>query len=569
MARMIPPVVGEDAPPGERDVFSALRDAQGTQSWVVFHSLNIARHESQVEGEADFVVLIPGSGILVIEVKSHERIEADGHGLWRFGNGEWRSRSPFDQASGAMHSIREFLGTRGISLIGFPVWYAVWLTAVPKDRMPTGIGWQSWTMLDAADLAAPNLPQRVAAVLTKAAEHLQEKGLGRVAGLPTVEDLTRIVEALEPQFTVEQSAAEVARRRERDIRQFTQEQLRVLDAVDEAPRLLIDGPAGSGKSFLAVEAAKRASYAGGRVLVVVFNRLIEEELRAELAGFDNIDVFRIHALMMRVAGIDEPTDAPPDWYQHTLPEAALDATLSDDFTPPYDALVVDEAQDVAVEMYLDFLDRMLVGGLDGGVAVVAGDFANQSIYAGGDTKSKWRPRMSDASLVRVKVNCRNLPGLGRYFTQFTGKDELYSEYRRPDTGTECVTVSRYSTVDEQTELLARAVEQILLEQYTVRDIVILSPIRDSAARSLLGKLPRLGVDIRDPKLIRWGTIHEFKGLEAPAVILTDIAANNRHLADLLYVGMTRATDRLVVLTDMAKLAPERKRGERRAGERAQ
>lgn len=554
MARMIPPVVGEDAPPGERDVFAALSDAPGTEDWVLFHSLNIAHHETQVEGEADFVVLIPGSGILVIEVKSHERIQADGNGMWRFGHGDWQSKSPFDQASGAMHSIREFLDERGVSTHGYPIWYAVWFTAVPKDRMPASIGWQSWAMLDAADLAAPNMPQRVSAVLSRAVEHLETKRIHHVAGMPSADDVARIVEVLEPRFTLELSASEVARRRERDIREFTAEQLRVLDAVDEAPRLLIDGPAGSGKTFLAVEAAKRASYGGGRVLVVVFNRLLEEELRTELVKFENIEVFRIHELMMKIAGLTEPEGAPSDWFEHTLPEAALDATLADSFEASFDALIVDEAQDVAVESYLDFLDQVLVGGLDGGIAVIAGDFANQSIYAPGDTKALWRARMPDASLVRVKVNCRNLPGLGRFFAAFTGKDELYSEYRRPDVGAECVTVSLYSSPEEQAELLAAAVARLLSEQFTVRDIVILSPIRDSAARSLFGKLPRLGTDIRDPKLIRWGTIHEFKGLEAPAVILTDIAADNRYLEDLLYVGMTRATDRLVVLTDKTKSA---------------
>lgn len=554
MARMIPPGVGEDAPPGERDVFVGLRDAKGTESWVAFHSLNIAHHESQVEGEADFVVLIPGSGVLVIEVKSHERIEADGHGMWRFGNGDWQSRSPFDQASGAMHSIREFLVGRGMSLIGFPIWYAVWFTAVSKEHMPSGIGWQSWATLGAADLSAPNMPHRVAAVLSKAAAHMQEKGLQHIAGLPTADDVARIVEALEPHFRLELSAAERARRRDCEIRKFTTEQLRVLDAVDEAPRLLIDGPAGSGKTFLVIEAARRASFGGGRVLVIVYNRLLEEDLRTQLAGIDNIEVFRIHALMMKVAGLEEPPNASPDWYTNTLPQAALDATLAEDFTAPYDVLVVDEAQDVAAESSLDFLDQMLSGGLERGTAIVAGDFANQSIYEDGDTKAKWRPRMPDASLVRVKVNCRNLPDLGRYFADFTGKAALYSEYRRPESGTECVTVCQYAAPSEQAELVASAVERLLAEQFTVRDIVILSPIRNSAARSLLGKLPRLGANIRDPQLIRWGTIHEFKGLEAPAVILTDIASDNRHLADLLYVGMTRATDRLVLLTDKSELA---------------
>ena len=111
-------------------------------------------------------------------------------------------------------------------------------------------------------------------------------------------------------------------------------------------------------------------------------------------------------------------------------------------------------------------------------------------------------------------------------------------------------------------LLADAVERILSEPFTVRELVILSPYR--ADRSAVGMAlssgaadarltSRLapavaGTGIEDSTRIRWGTIHEFKGLEAPAVILTDIDLSKEHHRDLLYVGASRATDRLVVLT---------------------
>ena len=59
----------------------------------------------------------------------------------------------------------------------------------------------------------------------------------------------------------------------------------------------------------------------------------------------------------------------------------------------------------------------------------------------------------------------------------------------------------------------------------------------------------LGSGIRDPSYVRWGTIHEFKGMEAPAVILTHISGQRSdRMLDLIYAGATRATDRLVVLT---------------------
>lgn len=56
-----------------------------------------------------------------------------------------------------------------------------------------------------------------------------------------------------------------------------------------------------------------------------------------------------------------------------------------------------------------------------------------------------------------------------------------------------------------------------------------------------------GGSIEDPTRIRWGSIQEFKGLGASAMLFSDVALSKDHHRDLLYVGASRATDRLVVL----------------------
>jgi hypothetical protein len=172
MTNLIPGSCADDAPPGERELFEKLQTASGTEHWIAFHSLNIARHKTQVEGEADFVVIVPGRGVLIIEVKSHERVEADGAGRWKLGNEEWKTKSPFDQASGSMHSVADFLDSRGANAIGYPIWYCVWFTSISKDRMPQSIGWQQWALLDASDLNASSVGTAILRVLEQASQHL-------------------------------------------------------------------------------------------------------------------------------------------------------------------------------------------------------------------------------------------------------------------------------------------------------------------------------------------------------------------------------------------------------------
>ena len=78
------------------------------------------------------------------------------------------------------------------------------------------------------------------------------------------------------------------------------------------------------------------------------------------------------------------------------------------------------------------------------------------------------------------------------------------------------------------------------------------PSRDSAAQRAVEKklVSTLGSSIRDASCVRWGTIHEFKGMEAQAVILTDISGQRSdRMLDLIYAGATSATDRLIVLTE--------------------
>ena len=106
MARMIPAVIdASHSPPGEVEIFTLLRD-RAPGSWTVLHSLDLPQHKRQIEGEADFLVLIPGVAAICLEVKSHQRVLRDASGLWRLGQEQPTARSPFRQAADAMHSIR-------------------------------------------------------------------------------------------------------------------------------------------------------------------------------------------------------------------------------------------------------------------------------------------------------------------------------------------------------------------------------------------------------------------------------------------------------------------------------
>ena len=121
MATMIPYTAGENTASGaERKLFNLIKNDARTRDWVVFHGLHLEHHVSQLEGEADFVILAPNLGCFVIEVK--------GGGV-SFSDGEWFTvnsdgikshiNDPFEQANLAAHSIMDFLKGRSADLDKF------------------------------------------------------------------------------------------------------------------------------------------------------------------------------------------------------------------------------------------------------------------------------------------------------------------------------------------------------------------------------------------------------------------------------------------------------------------
>lgn len=62
---MIPPEPRSEANRSERDLFRALEGIQDHPDWVVIHSLAVGRHRAGLTGEIDFLVLVPGKGIVI------------------------------------------------------------------------------------------------------------------------------------------------------------------------------------------------------------------------------------------------------------------------------------------------------------------------------------------------------------------------------------------------------------------------------------------------------------------------------------------------------------------------
>jgi hypothetical protein len=558
MAVMIPSVIPATAPPGEREIFARLRDDPATAGWFVLHSLDIANHLTQVSGEADFVVIIPSHGVLVVEVKSHERITRGEDGLWYFGaSTQGEARGPFKQASDAMHSLRQRLVDGSPDLSGVTFSSCVVFPRA-SGRVVTG-EWHPWQFIDSGKFKSAPLPGLLMGVLQNAVSFLASRGVGGSVARPLgPEDTRRIAALLRPVFEGYQSPAARAKHLQEEVKHFTNEQAEVLDTIGENPRLILHGPAGTGKTMLALEAARRAAVSGLRAGLFCYNRFLGQKLKESTDKVPGLKASSIHRYMCDLAGVLPPHQASPSWWEVDLPAMVSERFIEKKIPPPFDEIILDEFQDLLTPMVLDVIDLLVVGGLAKGRWRAFGDFHRQSIYKteqGITLEGFIKSHAPSATKARLTVNCRNLPRVAKHIEKLGQLTPAYTRVRRGDDGVD--PSFRFHQSEEDQELnLRRLIMDFEADGISKHDIVVLSPYKDCAASRLAardGKSATLtAYDGESLDKIRYCTIHSFKGLEASAIILTDIGdVQSQDASDLFYIGMSRSVQKLGICASSA------------------
>lgn len=558
MARMIPPLVSRDSAPGERLVFQRLASDPATDGWVVLHSQDLAEHVRQVQGEADFVVIVPGRGVAVIEVKSHRQVARRPDGMWLLGGSAPTARSPFRQADEAMFSIKAYLERHNIDLRSTPMVSAAWFTHVRARRLlPASTEWHPWQVLDRDDLPG-GAGHAIMRLIDNGRQHLARRipAMATSSG-PDKPAMDAIVAALRPRFELGAGSADLRRERNAQLSAFLNEQYEALDAMENNPRVLFSGPAGSGKTFLAIEAARREAATSGRTgWMLCFNRALGGYLKSRCAGAGGVEAGSLHALLLRIAGREAPSGAGAEFWQGELVDAAAERLLEGDLTRDY--LIVDEVQDLSAPGYLDVLDLLVDGGLAGGRCLMFGDFDRQALFGTEDGRQYLEARVPGLPTFNLVANCRNLPRIGATVEFLSGMQPGYRKYRRTDDGIQ-PRYYWYSDRHDQGKLLVQAVRDLRDEGYRMDEITILSARRLGSAASECTD-PWLRPHLIDSAVassgkVRCSTVHAFKGLESPAVIVTDLDEPHQPgFEALLYVGLTRPTDRLSVLASREALA---------------
>ena len=259
----------------ERLVVERLRAVLPPAIAVIPHLRWLLRDRGYVrEGEADVVIGDPERGILVIEVKAGE-IRRDHHGTWWAGSNRL-TRSPFEQAGDSRRALIRKLGElpdwpAGLNPIAGQ---AVAFPDVELDSMRHRLGLLG-PDVDTGLIADQSMfvdteagRDELTAFVDRAFELWSGSANTRPPGKAAIDLLVATMTEpfeLKPMLRNEIAGAEP------EVVRLTQGQYSTLAMLRSVRRASIVGGAGTGKTMLAAEKARRLASEGYRTLLVCFN----------------------------------------------------------------------------------------------------------------------------------------------------------------------------------------------------------------------------------------------------------------------------------------------------------
>ena len=485
--------------------------------------------------EIDFLVAIEGAGIVSVEVKGGE-VWHNGTTWRQLRGGREHDIEPVRQARESCYAMREFVESDPRWTQGRLRWDHV--VVLPNSSLPQDFDLPDcprWKVVDRDEL--DSLADRLKAVLLQqeldrpllsavGVEQLRTALSGR--GLPQRDVVARALE--------NEDAADILNER----------QAVILTAAQLLPRVEIRGGAGSGKTFMALEQARRLARAGQRVALICYSHGLASYLKRITATWPQRQqpgyVGEFHSL-----GIDwgapkgppetERTKQTSQFFEHDLPAQMLDLAAALPDGQKFDAIVIDEAQDFADSWWEPVL-AALRDPEDGGLYVFT-DEGQRVFDRQGTPPVPMVPLILDQNIRNTRQIASAFQPLVDHPMRFLGGDGPEVRF------VACTAAEALDVGDDQ-------VEALLEEGWRYEDVALLttgSRHPEQKNRQEAGNEDYWD-SFWDNEQVFYGHVLGFKGLERRAIVLV---VNDKYALDRaperLYVGLSRARDQLVVCGD--------------------
>ena len=490
------------------DIFNILQTSPHTRDWVVFYRKEVSEPASwifydeerapKVRGpfNIDFIIYIPDyCSVICLKVLG---VEDD---LEKVKNG----------LKNAMYALREQYPeqvNRPLSLVGRLI----------TDRVVPGVASDELVSINApldpdeliiilGNIARENLPNHIVPHDDQDFIHAQiawNELYNELAGITKKPEtiIRSDLENLRPQLLC-----------------LTEKQVEILNTLNEETRYAINGAAGTGKTVLAMELAKRHCEAGDTIALLCSNPNLIHHLEpwAKKTSDDNKGeivagtpatlpsyAFRNDSTSLvrhqqRLDGSPELEQSLKFGYLEAKWSSFVDETVKDlGQGGIFDYLIVDEAQNLCDEVFLKLIDVLLKGGLTDGRFTMFGDFTNQDILFYSSIKEERdgrddlddfikprgivalvhkmmdfiKPRDKSSDLperIKLETNCRNTHQIGTKTAELTALGApLLSGAHGPDVQIE------FSSGEEWKGRLDHLVRDLKERDFHSRQIILLA-----------------------------------------------------------------------------------------------
>ena len=559
MAKMIPEISSKDiANVGERLVYEALK-AQLPDDWVVrFHYPFCWQNKGALRDcEVDFVVISPERGLMFLEVKSSYGFGCE-QGIWyrikRNGQRE-KTGNPLEQVISAKHRVIERIAERSFKRPknDFPGIYGH-MVVYPKGEV---VG----KFPESAERSTIVTRSEMINLLERIKNNFKLWGSPSQGRLFTKMAMDTVCTFFEDNCRFIQAVAVDLDEDEKRINELTIAQYKAFQNVLSNSRLIISGPAGSGKTMIAEWAANAFARDGKRVLVLCFNKVLEAWLNRNkdelVSGVDVRSYFSLCREWVLEAGLpfnvpNQPNDKV-DYFANIAPNIFSDALgILESSKGRYDVVLVDEAQDFHENWWISV--QLLLKDPDRGGLYIFRDPGQSGVYGHGNA-------YPDSAMLHYELreNCRNTVEINQYSSNIVDRD--IPSFEMSPIGNTPVIVSAIDNHGHRALAVRKAVSSFLEDGFWPDQIAVLSPFGDQHDCSSLSRLTEgvQGIPMRGGaqdvehwihgKVIWGSTIKAFKGLEADCIIITDIyQPDGKSLTESdLYVACTRAKHRLILI----------------------
>ena len=339
----------------ERIVFNKLKAVFGNEkNFDIYYNREIwspynPNIPEQVEG--DFILFHDKAGFLVIEVKGGNPIEfVAAKDQWystsRHGN-RYEINNPFRQANKVKWTIKERIKEKSKSKV--PYINAKILVIFPQSGMPNSLMGVEY---DRSNVVSNSEMDDLNNIVMKTLLN-KDRDPKTTFDNPGQQCRKIFQDMFAKSFKLELSLKDKLEELNKKIIKYDKHQIEILDQRKE-PRLIIEGRAGTGKSILAAEKAKRFGKEFEKILLICgANKPFAKHMVRELEENDNIDVNYFSGLCKDLYDkanftSDEKDEIVKDRHlknpfevHQLMLEKAIEKTGI-----KFDALVVDEGQDI-------------------------------------------------------------------------------------------------------------------------------------------------------------------------------------------------------------------------------